>query len=213
MWAVGLLLITLNILGRAPVAGQAKTRLIPTLGAEGAAKAQEALLAHVVSIARNWCEREEERQLRLWCTPDTKHPYFDSLIAEEKRYCQPSGDLGQRMAAIVESTLESENGVILLGGDGVSVTPELLDRVEEALCEVPVVMASAEDGGYILLGLTHFASSLFFQIPWGTEHVGEETRLRLQQLGWSWREFSGQWDVDRPADWDRFKTYRSQLSS
>jgi uncharacterized protein len=205
VWADGLLLISLNILGRAPLAGQVKTRLIPGLGAEGAARAHEQLLAHVVSVARRWCDGLPHRRLCLWCSPDTKHPYFDSLVPKENRYCQPHGDLGQRMVAIVESGLQTAEGVLLLGGDGVSVSESLLNQVEAALVEVDVVMASAEDGGYILLGLSRLAPQLFSEMPWGTELVAEETRRRLNRLGWSWREFPGHWDVDRPGDWRRFQ--------
>ncbi|MBF0357906.1 MAG: TIGR04282 family arsenosugar biosynthesis glycosyltransferase [Magnetococcales bacterium] len=206
MWANRLLLISVNVLGRAPVAGEVKTRLIPYLGVEGAAKAHEQLLAHVVGVAGNWCGKSPSRQCNLWCTPDTTHPYFDSLSAVKQRYVQPQGDLGQRMAAIVAYGLKSADRVVLLGGDGVSVSAALLTEVEAALAEVPVVMATADDGGYILLGLTSPAPTLFSDIPWGTENVAKETRLRLKSLGWQWREFPGQWDVDRPEDWDRFQT-------
>lgn len=198
-------MIYLDVLARAPVVGQVKTRLIPALGANGATRAYEQLLGYVVAVGLDWCHDLPERQLRLWCTPDTKHPYFDTLLPEDKRYCQPTGDLGQRMAAIVESGLASADGVILLGGDVGSVSTLLLDQVEEALHKVPVVMAPAEDGGYILLGLTRFAPTLFTDMPWGTDQIAEKTRQRLKAIAWPWQEFSGHWDVDRPMDWERFQ--------
>jgi uncharacterized protein len=123
----------------------------------------------------------------------------------EQRYCQPPGDLGQKLAFIVESGLKTAQGVVLLGGDGVSVTESLLDRVEEALERVPAVLAPAEDGGYILLALTRLDGALFTGIPWGGEKVAEVTRDRLRGLEWPWQEFPGQWDVDREVDWLRFK--------
>jgi uncharacterized protein len=212
VWANWLLLISVNVLGRAPVAGEVKTRLIPSLGVEGAAKAHEQLIAYVVGVASDWCDKSPSRQFRLWCTPDTTHPYFDSLSAAEQRYTQPQGDLGQRMSAIVASELEIVGKVVLLGGDGVSISAALLTEVEAALDEVPVVMATADDGGYILLGLTSPAPTLFSAMPWGTEQVSKETRLRINSLGWQWREFPGQWDVDRPEDWDRFQAVVSCIN-
>ena len=199
-------MISINILARAPVAGQVKTRLIATLGAEGAANAHKLLLRHVVGVAKSWCRQAPGRQLNLWCTPDEKHPYFDSLLPPEKRFCQPHGDLGRRLAAVVENGLQTAQGVVLLGGDCASVSSLLLDQVADALTKVSVVMASAEDGGYILLATTRMAPELFVDIPWGSERVAEVTRKRLHMLGWSFQEFFGQWDVDRPEDWQRFKS-------
>ncbi|MBF0381643.1 MAG: TIGR04282 family arsenosugar biosynthesis glycosyltransferase [Magnetococcales bacterium] len=205
MWAYGLLLISLNILGRAPVAGEVKTRLIPALGAQGAANAHKKLLSHVVGVGKSWCERVVKRDLKLWCTPNTTHPFFDSLLDSSQRYQQPEGDLGVRMSAIVTHELQKYDSVILLGGDGVSVSKALLNRVEAALNEVPVVMASAQDGGYILIAMATFAPSLFTNMPWGTESVAQETRLRLNSMGWQWQDFPDQWDVDSSHDWERFK--------
>ncbi len=193
------------MLGRAPVCGQAKTRLIPALGAKGAAAAQAALLTHVVSIARDWCEEEEQRRFRLWCSPDNRHPFFSQLAPDHQTRNQFDGDLGQRLLQIVQSELTSVEGVILLGGDGVSVSRQLLSQVESALLEVPVVMAPAEDGGYILLALKQLSADLFSGISWGSDQVVAESRQRLKKLGWQWREFPGQWDVDRPVDWQRFQ--------
>ncbi|MBF0455225.1 MAG: TIGR04282 family arsenosugar biosynthesis glycosyltransferase [Magnetococcales bacterium] len=205
MWTDGLLLTSLEILARAPLVGQVKTRLIPALGPRGAAQAHEQLLSHVLTIALSWQGVKVDRGLHLWCTPDSNHPYFDTLLPLSHRRCQPSGDLGQRMATIVDESLKRSRQVILLGGDAASISTRLLDQVEAALQEVPVVMAPAEDGGYILLGLTRSAPTLFSSMPWGTEHVAEQTRSRLRDLGWPWREFPGQWDVDRGEDWDRFR--------
>jgi uncharacterized protein len=202
---IRLLLISLNILGRAPVAGEVKTRLIPALGAKGAAKAHEQLISHVVGVGESWCEGVATRELKLWCTPNTTHPFFDLLIGSERRHKQPEGDLGQRLAHIAIQGLQTARGVILLGGDGVSVSSTLLSQVEAALDQVPVVMASAQDGGYILIAMTSFAHSLFTNMPWGTQQIAEETRLRLNALGWQFQDFPGQWDVDNSEDWDRFK--------
>ncbi|MBF0447382.1 MAG: TIGR04282 family arsenosugar biosynthesis glycosyltransferase [Magnetococcales bacterium] len=204
------MLISLNILGRSPVAGQAKTRLIPLLGERGAAQAHERMMSYVLTIASGWCQRDSGRKLAVWVAPDLDHPFFDALPSSVSRFCQPAGDLGCRLHWIAAAGLEKADAVVLLGADGVSVTAALLDQVESALKRVPAVLAPAADGGYILLGMTRLAPSLFSQMPWGTPQVAEQTRKRLEKLGWLWEEFPGQWDVDRPADWQRFQTHLLQ---
>ncbi|HKI81038.1 MAG TPA: DUF2064 domain-containing protein, partial [Pseudodesulfovibrio sp.] len=65
------------------------------------------------------------------------------------------------------------------------------------------VMAPAQDGGYVLLGLRRAAHGLFTDIPWGTGRVAAVTRRRMRELRWHWRELPLQWDVDRPEDLER----------
>ena len=70
---------------------------------------------------------------------------------------------------------------------------------------MPAVITPAEDGGYVLIGLCQYESTLFEEISWGTESVLKETRGRLRQLGWNWHELPQRWDVDRPEDVERLK--------
>jgi glycosyltransferase A (GT-A) superfamily protein (DUF2064 family) len=44
---------------------------------------------------------------------------------------------------------------------------------------------------------------LFEGIAWGTGAVMADTRSRLKELGWNWRELETLWDVDRPEDYAR----------
>ncbi|MBF0139163.1 MAG: TIGR04282 family arsenosugar biosynthesis glycosyltransferase [Magnetococcales bacterium] len=197
--------VSLNILVRAPEAGQVKTRLIPLLGPEGAARAHERIVTHVVTTALSWAGESPARHVLLWCTPDTRHPFFDSLLPVDQRRLQPTGDLGIRLAGITADQIRSRQGVILLGGDAGSLTQDVLDQAESQLLGNDAVMAPAEDGGYILLALKRFHPMLFQGITWGSARVAAETRDRLVTLGWPWQELPLQWDVDRPGDWRRFQ--------
>ncbi|HAT50844.1 MAG: TIGR04282 family arsenosugar biosynthesis glycosyltransferase [Nitrospirae bacterium] len=197
--------VSLNILTRTPEAGKVKTRLIPALGIHGALRAHEQLLTHVVHTAQSWCQGSENRSITLWCTPSIHHPVFDPLLPPSQRRLQHSGDLGQRLAAIATEQLQRYHGIILLGGDSASVTKDLLEQTQDALAHHDAVMAPAEDGGYVLLGLTRFHPMLFQSITWGSASVAAETRNRLTTLQWPWKELALQWDVDRLEDWQRFK--------
>lgn len=67
------------------------------------------------------------------------------------------------------------------------------------------VLSPAEDGGYVLIGLTQFHPMLFEGISWGTASVLPETRDRLRKLKWRWKELPERWDIDRPEDVERLK--------
>lgn len=194
--------LSLNILARAPEPGQTKTRLIPALGAVGAAEAHKRVLAHVVGVAQGWSG--EQRLVRLWCTPACDHPFLAGLVAPDALRTQPAGDLGQRMAFIARQGLQEASGVLLVGGDAGSLSAALLEEASQALRVRPAVLAPALDGGYVLLGLTRFSERLFEGIPWGSGWVAGMTRQRLGELGWAWHEQPGQWDVDTLEDWQRF---------
>ncbi|MBF0370523.1 MAG: TIGR04282 family arsenosugar biosynthesis glycosyltransferase [Magnetococcales bacterium] len=199
-----MLLISLNLLGKAPLPGYAKTRLIPRLGPEGAAEAQIALLTHVAGVARSWCQAKPERRFNLWCAPDCHHTLFQQVAPEGHLFPQPPGHLGERLQVIADYGLKEARGVLLLGGDGVSMTGAVLDQAEAILKNNQALLAPSEDGGYVLLGLTQTSPDLFSHIPWGSDRVAQATRSKFQALGWPWVEIPGQWDVDTPGDWERF---------
>ena len=83
------------VFAKAPVAGQAKTRLIPALGAAGAAALAERLLDHAVAQA----VAAGLGRVVLCVTPDAEHPAFQRLRARHSLHLtlQGQGDLGQRM--------------------------------------------------------------------------------------------------------------------
>ena len=84
----------LIIFAKAPVAGLAKTRLIPALGAQGAAALAEKLLDHAVSQAlATGCTHVE-----LCVTPDATHATFARLLSQANgQLClsiQGEGEIG-----------------------------------------------------------------------------------------------------------------------
>src|SRR6202040_1239560 len=70
MSRVGAETVRTAILARAPIPGQAKTRLIPALGETGAATLQARLIERAVSTAA------AAGPVTLWATPDVDHVSF-----------------------------------------------------------------------------------------------------------------------------------------
>ena len=91
------------VFAKAPVAGQAKTRLIPALGAAGAAALAVRLLEHAVALAL----AAGLGRVGLCVTPDARHPAFQRLQARHalRITLQGAGDLGQRMDRALSEAL------------------------------------------------------------------------------------------------------------
>jgi len=192
--------VTIAILAKAPVAGAVKSRLIPALGADGAAELAARMLDHAVGVA---C-RAAIGPVVLWAAPDPTDRQFHSLQRKHAITLarQPDGDLGARMhAAIVAAGAP----VLVIGADCPALTAEHLGAAALALKDRDAVVVPAEDGGYVLIGLRKPAPLLFSDMTWSTPSVMAETRKRLTALGLTWRELDALWDVDRPEDIARLR--------
>jgi hypothetical protein len=190
----------LAILAKAPVPGLAKTRLIPHLGAEGAAALQRWLLQRIVTTAL----AAEVGPVTLWCAPDVDHPEFSDCRNRGQVVLRPQadGDLGARMHAAVAGS-PAPAGVLVVGTDCPVLTPGLLRRAAASLDQDDATVIPAEDGGYVLIGVRHPSLRVFTDIDWGSGKVMAQTRERLSEAGWRWSEFPPLWDVDRDEDFQR----------
>ena len=184
----------IQIFARAPVPGAVKTRLIPALGADGAAALQARLLRRTLDMA----PQSDLAPVQLWCVPDCDHAAFRDWPGVS-RYIQQGADLGKRMHNALIAGLETARRVILIGTDCPGLDGGYLHQAIGHLADHDVVLGPAEDGGYVLVGWRR-PVALFTGIDWGSERVLDQTRTRLQAAGASWRELPLRWDVDRPAD-------------
>lgn len=189
------------VLAKAPVAGFAKTRLIPALGAEGAAALQAALIRRAVATALG----AGLGPVTLWAAPDTGHPVFQGL-AEEGRIglvAQAEGDLGARMLAAFSA---AGGPLVLVGTDCPVLGAEDLRRAAHLLVQgADLAIAPAEDGGYGLIAAARPWPALFEAMPWGTDRVARLTRERARAAGLALAELPTIWDVDRPEDLARLR--------
>lgn len=196
------------VFAKAPVAGRAKTRLIPALGAEGAARLQAALLDDALGRARD----AGPVALELWGTgydPDGR------LWAAASRYGasfhrQCNGDLGARMRQALARATADDTPALIIGTDAPGLTAERIKQAGDGLARHDAVIVPALDGGYVLLGLHRAPDALFSGIDWGTERVLAATRERLRALAWRVDEREVAWDVDRPEDLDRVRALGGQ---
>ncbi len=195
----------LAILAKAPIAGLAKTRLIPALGAASAARAQRKFTRATVEVAAH----AGLKPITLWCAPDPAHRFFRALKATISVDLQPqcAGDLGLRMTRAMEHHFAAHPSrpLLIIGTDCPMLAPGHLHQAARALSEHDVVLIPAEDGGYVLIGMARPVPEVFQEITWSTAQVLEQTRHRLRTAGIRWSELEPLWDVDHPEDWQRFE--------
>ncbi len=196
------------VFARAPVPGEVKTRLVPALGGEGAAALHRALVTRALEAAI----AADLGPVELWCAPDARDPFFRSCTERfaVNLIAQHEGDLGERMRRAFESMLGTSARALLIGSDVPAMTAAYLRAADAALAEgCDAVIGPAEDGGYVLIGLRRsgrgVAAGLFEGIAWGGPAVLQETRSRIERLGWRHRELPALWDVDRPEDLSRLR--------
>ena len=193
--------IAIAVLAKAPLPGFAKTRLIPALGAEGAALLQARLVEHSVATA---CAARIG-PVTLWGAPDESHPLFQAIGARlgVTLARQDGGDLGERMLAAVAA---ADMPVLVIGTDCPALTADHLRAAADILRGgTDAAIIPAEDGGYALIGLRAPARTLFSEMRWSVPSVMEETRRRLRDLGMRWQEPVTLWDLDLPEDIERLR--------
>ncbi|MDP3520939.1 MAG: TIGR04282 family arsenosugar biosynthesis glycosyltransferase [Hydrogenophaga sp.] len=190
----------LIVFAKAPVPGQAKTRLIPALGAEGAARLAEQLLQHTLRQVRD----APVDHLALCVAPDTHHPVFEQArqAVGERLHLAPQGDgdLGERMHRALSRALARHHKALLIGTDAPALNAQVLAAAGAALDSHDAVFVPALDGGYALIGLTRPAPELLLGMAWSTPQVMEHTRERARRHGWRWAELAPVADIDEAAD-------------
>ena len=193
------------IMAKAPVAGLSKTRLIPALGAGGAARAQRRFTLNTLHLAQQAALGE----VTLHCAPDVQHGFFRALRRVFGTLCQtqPDGDLGARMQAACAHhfALCPEQPLLLIGTDCAVLAPGHMQQAALALQQKDVVLVPAEDGGYVLIGMRRLVPEVFHGITWSTAEVLSQTRAQLKRAALTWQELPALWDVDEPADWQRLQ--------
>ena len=186
------------IFAKAPLAGFAKTRLIPVLGEAETAKLARRLFFHAIEQAL----KAELGTVELCVTPALDHACWQylnlpaSLLLTE----QGQGDLGQRMAQACRRALQQNKAVLLMGTDCPSLSADALKQAAHSLMQYDACITPVSDGGYALLGLKAYDPSLFNEIPWSTAAVAPMTLERCRQLGWQVETLPVLHDIDEADD-------------
>jgi len=204
----------LIIFTRYPEPGTTKTRLIPKLGAEGAAELQRQMTRHIVSKVMEF-RGLHPTALEVRFDGGDKN-LMEAWLGIGFDYSpQGKGDIGLRMGRALEDGFGSGyDPVVIIGSDIPAITADIIQEALAGLKKKDLVLGPASDGGYYLIGMhkTTFIQAnprLFNGIHWGTDRVLPQTLAVAKELELSYTLLDTLDDVDRPEDlavWQRAVT-------
>ena len=198
---------TLIIFSRYPEAGKTKTRMIPALGATGAAQLQRQMTEHTLKTARKM-QLGRGITIEVHFAGGNEQLMAQWLDRDIQYVPQITGDLGDKMYSAFERAFNSgSKRVVTIGIDCPDIDSAILTVAFDSLDKQDLVIGSAADGGYYLIGLTRSIPQLFQNINWGTDKVLAQTKLAIAQLGLSVHYLPTLADVDRPEDlaiWQKY---------
>jgi rSAM/selenodomain-associated transferase 2/rSAM/selenodomain-associated transferase 1 len=190
----------LLLFARYPVPGHAKTRLIPALGQEGAARLHRRLTEQTAGVARlaGACE---DATVTVCFTGAARRDFRSWLGSDFAYAAQSGGDLGVRLLTAFASAFRGgTRRVVVFGSDVPELSAGILHQALAGLREHDVVLGPAADGGYYLIGMKRDRPELFAEIDWGTERVCAQTLAAIERQGLAVRELPALSDVDLPKD-------------
>jgi len=185
------------LFAKAPLAGRVKTRLVPPLTHEDAARVARASLEDtarfiVPEVAASWTlflDGEADPSMRR--------------LAEETGLSilpQEGPELGSRLKAAFRALRSGgARRVLAIGSDSPTLDPIRIREAIESLAVCDMALGPSEDGGYYLIGTSGSHESLFDEIPWGSASAAAVTLDRARALDLGVRLLAPWYDLDDAA--------------
>ncbi len=189
----------LAVLAKFPSPGTVKTRLIPRLGAHGAADLHSEMVEHTLRVLEQLAQRVPV-EAEAWIAGGSTRAFSERFGTRLPVRVQPEGTLGARLTVAFDAMLASTAAAVVVGTDCPNLTPGVLWGALERLRTHDVVIGPATDGGYYLIGLRRPAPALFDGVAWGTPAVLAQTLERSAGAGLRVAQLEPLDDVDRPED-------------
>ena len=173
------------VMAKAPVAGEAKTRLIPAIGPVAAADLAAAALLDTLDAATEAASALGGRTV-VALSGDLARAQRPALVRDALRACrvvpQRGSDFVQRLIRAHRDA--SSDAVLQIGMDTPQVTADLLARSARGLAGADAVLGPAEDGGWWVLAVRRSAYAEHLSgVPMSTSRTGELTGAALRAAG------------------------------
>ena len=204
--------IALAVMAKAPVAGEAKTRLGAGIGYPQAATLYRAFVLDTLAAVGEAAARRPTARRLIVC-PDERHrallgPLAGAewtIVAQRRR-----GLMGGIADAFARGFAEGARAVVVVDADSPLALDEHLERCVELLAAHDVVLGPTADGGYYLIGARSRAAESIADLLLGTAYdsatICTATADRARALGHVVGFGPTGFDVDTSADLDALET-------
>ena len=193
----------LIVFAKYPVPGKVKTRLIPALGAEGAAQLYTAFLHDAIQQYRTL-----DVDIRLYLDPPARSLHQAIDLDGITVHHQQGAGLGARMLhAFLESFAVGYESLVIIGTDHPTLPSAFVEQAFVLLRERrQISIGPSEDGGYYLLGMNDFYPLLFEDMTYSHADVFMDTLERAAECQAQVNILPTWYDVDTPAELARLRT-------
>ena len=194
--------VTVLVVAKAPVPGQAKTRLGAVLGDHTAADIAAAALLDTLDAVAATPAAARVVALTGDLERSCRASEIRSRLADFTVFEQRGVDFADRLVnAHVDASAAGIGPVLQIGMDTPQVTPELLTRCARALLEVRVVLGMAADGGWWALGVrSPDLADCLHRVPMSRADTGTVTLAALRDTGEDVTQLPELHDVDTVDD-------------
>jgi uncharacterized protein len=176
----------IGIICKTPKAGASKTRLVPFLGADGAAELAGCFLRDVAASIQAIPMEIGRRGYAVFAPEGSDVELRTYVPAEFGLLCRRDTTLGVVLQGAADHLLAvGHDCVLLVNADSPTLPNTLLIEAIAALRRPGdrVVLGPATDGGYYLIGLKVAHARLFEDVPWSTPAVAVITEQRAAEIG------------------------------
>jgi rSAM/selenodomain-associated transferase 1 len=191
----------LIVFARDPQPGKVKTRLASDIGDETSCRVYRQLLKKTLCTCRT-----VSADFHVFLVENPQTDFFSKLPfqSEFSLRVQKKGHLGEKMEAAFSWALEKYRKVVLVGSDCPGLTREHLLEAFHLLGDRQVVLGSAEDGGYYLVGQSSPTPGLFEDIDWSSDRVLEQSLENLEKSQVDYALLTELYDIDEEKDLLRY---------
>ncbi len=188
-----------------------KTRLIPKLGEDGAARLQRNMTEYILKKISPAASKKI--LLSVYYTGATEQQMSRWLGESFPLVEQQGTNLGSRIADAFHTSLKNKfRHTLIIGSDCPAIDAALIKHAFKKTTNHNLVIGPTFDGGYYLIGLGQDVPEekinlLFSKINWGTENVYQQTIAKAEAAELSIYTLPPKNDIDRPQDLEHFNYY------
>lgn len=192
----------LGMMIKAPRAGASKTRLVPPLTHEEAARLSAGFLRDTAANIADACAENSGGAVHAVAvyTPAGAEGAFDGLLPPGFALLAQRGDtFGERLFHAAADLLRlGYESCCLIDSDSPTLPRALLTAAVRELSRPGdrLVLGPSDDGGYYLIGMKHAHPRLFEEIAWSTSDVLAQTVERAREINLDVGLLPAWYDVD-----------------